>query len=408
MRNILLLLLSTLFTLTSSLFAFTLERGPYLTNPSTTSIAVNFVMKDATAKEYSIELSLKGKVVKSVKTTPYSVDSNKTLYYANLTNLIPNTTYSYVIVSSDKQRSKAITFTTFESGNKEYTVFVNSDIHNRSSMLSHMMNYGKKANAALYCLLGDNVGNSIDNPYKDIMGGFLTDVSRSTLGKYPIIILRGNHEIRGKKAHLWSNFFPNENNRTYYSLRLGNTFYLCLDTADADSERVRNQLYPVEREWIKQQLESDACKTATFRVAMIHYPTHAMNEKIVNLSSGQLLGNLLMSTDKEKRFHLMLAGHRHRYIRTDAGSEVFKVNSCVFKGSLPGKPGKDFPYTLVLLDSRGNEGVEYNFVLVKNTKDKLIVQSMDHRNNKLDEFSIAPDGKVTDLMKVAVFPAEKQ
>ena len=174
MRNILLLLLSTLFTLTSSLFAFTLERGPYLTNPSTTSIAVNFVMKDATAKEYSIELSLKGKVVKSVKTTPYSVDSNKTLYYANLTNLIPNTTYSYAIVSSDKQRSKAITFTTFESGNKEYTVFVNRDIHNRSSMLSHMMNYGKKANAALYCLLGDNVGNSIDNPYKDIMGGFLT------------------------------------------------------------------------------------------------------------------------------------------------------------------------------------------------------------------------------------------
>lgn len=241
------------------------------------------------------------------------------------------------------------------------------------------------------------------------MGKFyLTDVSRSTLGKYPIIILRGNHEIRGKKAHLWSNFFPNENNRTYYSLRLGNTFYLCLDTADADSERVRNQLYPVEREWIKQQLESDACKTATFRVAMIHYPTHAMNEKIVNLSSGQLLGNLLMSTDKEKRFHLMLAGHRHRYIRTDTGSEVFKVNSCVFKGSLPGKPGKDFPYTLVLLDGRGNEGVEYNFVLVKNTKDKLIVQSMDHRNNKLDEFSIAPDGKVTDLMKVAVFPAEKQ
>jgi hypothetical protein len=156
-------------------------------------------MKDATAKEYSIELSLKGKVVKSVKTTPYSVDSNKTLYYANLTNLITNTTYSYAIVSSDKQRSKAITFTTFESGNKEYTVFVNSDIHNRSSMLSHMMNYGKKANAALYCLLGDNVGNSIDNPYKDIMGGFLTDVSHSTLGKYPIIILRGNHEIRGKK-----------------------------------------------------------------------------------------------------------------------------------------------------------------------------------------------------------------
>ena len=61
---------------------------------------------------------------------------------------------------------------------------------------------------------------------------------------------------------------------------------------------------------------------------------------------------------------------------------------------------------VIVADGRGNGGVEYNFVLLKTGKDKLTVQSMGHRNNKIDEFTIDPDGKVTDLMKVAGFPAE--
>jgi len=401
------MLLSALAVSALSLAAFTPERGPWLTNPGHTSMAVNFVMKDAEAKEYTVEVAEQGKVVSTVKTQAFTVDADKKLYYAELTNLKPDTAYTYTLAAPDKSRSAVKSFTTAAAGDKEYTLFITSDTHNRSSMLAHMMRYGKRANAAFYVLLGDNVGNSIDeNPYRTIMGGFLTDLSRSSEGKYPIVVLRGNHDCRGKNVHVWGDFFPHPEKRTYYSLRLGNVFYLFLDCGDADTSKIRDAIYPAQREWIKKELESEACRTATFRVAMLHYPSHAMDEKIVNLTSGKLLGDLLKSTDPAKRFHLMFAGHRHRYVRTDAGSNVFKVNNSAFEGSLPGKPGKYFPYTLVLVDARGNGGVEYNFVLLKNSKDKLTVQSMDHRNNKIDEFTIAPDGKVTDLMKVAGFPAE--
>ena len=125
--------------------------------------------------------------------------------------------------------------------------------------------------------------------------------SRSAEGKYPMVVLRDNHECRGKNTHVWNNFFPAPENRTYYSARLGNTFYLFLDSADADNNKIRDAIYPVQREWIKKELESEACRTATFRVAMIHYSTHAMAEKIVNLTSGKLLGDLLKSTDPAKK-----------------------------------------------------------------------------------------------------------
>ncbi len=401
------MLLSALAVSALSLAAFTPERGPWLTNPGHTSMAVNFVMKDAEAKEYTVEVAEQGKVVNTVKTQAFNVDADKKLYYAEVAGLKPGTAYTYTLIAPDKSRSADRNFTTFSADDKGHTVFINSDIHNRSSFLAQMMKFGKKANSELFVLLGDQIGNRIDeNPYGTIMGGFLTDLSRSSEGKYPVVVLRGNHECRGKNTHVWNNFFPAPENRTYYSARLGNTFYLFLDSADADTNKIRDAIYPVQREWIKKELESEACRTATFRVAMIHYSTHAMAEKIVNLTSGKLLGDLLKSTDPAKRFHLMLSGHRHRYVRTDAGSSVFKVNNSAFEGSLPGKPGKDFPYTLVLLDGRGNGGVEYNFVLLKTGKDKLTVQSMDHRNNKIDEFTIDPDGKVTDLMKVAGFPAE--
>ena len=296
------MLLSALAVSALSLAAFTPERGPWLTNPGHTSMAVNFVMKDAEAKEYTVEVAEQGKVVNTVKTQAFNVDADKKLYYAEVAGLKPGTAYTYTLIAPDKSRSADRNFTTFSADDKEHTVFINSDIHNRSSFLAQMMKFGKKANSELFVLLGDQIGNRIDeNPYGTIMGGFLTDLSRSSEGKYPIVVLRGNHECRGKNTHVWNNFFPAPENRTYYSARLGNTFYLFLDSADADTNKIRDAIYPVQREWIKKELESEACRTATFRVAMIHYSTHAMAEKIVNLTSGKLLGDLLKSTDPAKK-----------------------------------------------------------------------------------------------------------
>ena len=103
----------------------------------------------------------------------------------------------------------------------------------------------------------------------------------------------------------------------------------------------------------------------------------------------------------------MLAGHRHRYIRTDAFSDKFKVNSSGFANvtaGLPGKPGKDHPYTLVIFDSFGHGGsADGNYILLKSSPERLLVQSLDEKNKKIDEFVITPDGKVTDLIPAKEF-----
>ena len=89
------MLLSALAVSALSLAAFTPERGPWLTNPGHTSMAVNFVMKDAEAKEYTVEVAEQGKVVNRVKTQAFNVDADKKLYYAEVAGLKPGTFLRY-------------------------------------------------------------------------------------------------------------------------------------------------------------------------------------------------------------------------------------------------------------------------------------------------------------------------
>ena len=129
-----------------------------------------------------------------------------------------------------------------------------------------------------------------------------------------------------------------------------------------------------------------------------------IKEKIEELVWNKMGLELLQSTDPAKRIHLMVSGHRHRYIRSDAGSPLFKVNSSRFGDNPSGKSAKDQPYTQVLLDARGNGGVEYCYAIMESTPEAIVFQAFDGQTLKpIDHFSITPDGKVKDLMEVPSF-----
>ena len=219
---------------------------------------------------------------------------------------------------------------------------------------------------------------------------------------------RGNHECRGRGTSTdnWFKVFRDSDggDRTWQSFRIGPVWYIVLDSADFDSDSQADKVYPRQKEWIAKELESEACKTATFRVVMVHIPNSCIDEKVEELIWDKMGGELLKSTDPAKRIHLMVSGHRHRYVRSDAGSPLFKVNSSRVGDNPSGKPNKDLPYTSVILDARTNGGVEYCYAIMEATADALVFQAFDGQTLKpIDHFSVAPDGKVKDLMEVPSF-----
>ena len=53
-----------------------------------------------------------------------------------------------------------------------------------------------------------------------------------TGGEIPVIISRGNHDLRGKCAEKLADYMPNENGNSFYSFRLGNLWGVLLDCGE--------------------------------------------------------------------------------------------------------------------------------------------------------------------------------
>ena len=53
-----------------------------------------------------------------------------------------------------------------------------------------------------------------------------------THGNIPVIFTRGNHDLRGKAAEILCDYMPTENGNTYYSVKLGNIWFLVLDCGE--------------------------------------------------------------------------------------------------------------------------------------------------------------------------------
>lgn len=53
-----------------------------------------------------------------------------------------------------------------------------------------------------------------------------------TGGEIPVIISRGNHDLRGKYAEKLADYMPNENGNSFYTFRLGNLWGILLDCGE--------------------------------------------------------------------------------------------------------------------------------------------------------------------------------
>lgn len=384
-----------------------MECEPYLRYINNQTAAVTFIMAAEKPTECYVEFSSPQRPQSRIKMQSQSVAPGKWVYNAEIKDLAAGSNCTYALVAANGDRSGEYKFSMPGRDQIEHTILLISDVHERSKVMGQMIRSGRKAGASLCVLLGDQVGRFEDDSYNTMMNGFLSELCKQAQGTLPVTVLRGNHDYYGKNHPIWHKFFPCENNRTYFSLRKGNVFYIFLDSGNAYQPEMCRRLFAHQRKWLEAELQSEACRTATFRVVVVHYPSHAIAESVAKVTPGPLLKGLLTGTDPDKRIHLMLSGHRHRYIRTDAFSNKFKVNSSGFSNKtpgLPGVPGKNYPYTLVIADSFNHGGsADFNYFLVNASADRLHVQSLDEKNRKIDEFTIAPDGKVTDMILVKEF-----
>ncbi|MDR3262233.1 MAG: metallophosphoesterase family protein [Tannerella sp.] len=253
----------------------------------------------------------------------YRIFSKEVLHYGGQERVLYGN-----IAASEVYGKKPLRFTTFDSSKPDVSFLVVNDIHGRVAdlkALSRNVGYGR---TDLVVFNGDMVSYMEDE--QQFFAGFMDESVNLFAGEVPVFYARGNHETRGKFNVDFSAYFPTRTGKLYYSFRLGPVHFIVLDSGedkpDSDIEYsglAQFDAYRAEQqEWLKNELQSEAFRSAKYRIVVIHIPpsetgwhgTIQVREKFL-----PILNNAGITA--------MFCGHEHRYkyMEPDARTHDFPI-----------------------------------------------------------------------------------
>ena len=153
-----------------------------------------------------------------------------------------------------------------------------------------------------------------------------------TGGEIPVIISRGNHDLRGKCAEKLADYMPNENGNRFYSFRLGNLWGVLLDCGEDKNDdhpeyggticchafRKRETAY-LERVIAnaKQEYLADGVE---HRVVISHVPFTQIIDPPFDIEQ-DLYGGWVKLLNENVKPELLLSGHMHQTYITKPNGE---------------------------------------------------------------------------------------
>ena len=259
--------------------------------------------------------------------------------------LQPGTTYRYRIMSkgvtayngsgnveymkpsgTDVHRGEAFKITTYKENYDKVTFDIFNDIHGKDSLFNLVLK-GARENRDFVFLNGDMTSNISKEEL--IAKMYLGSAAKSLNGSIPMFASRGNHELRGRDAIKWLDYFSTPTGAPYYSFSIGKFFFVvldaCEDKPDTDIEYsgiVASKPY-VERQarWLKEMLASEECKNAEVRIAFCHVPPETNGW----YGAAQMC-RLLVPPLNEAGIDAMFCGHIHRWRVAQPDGSISNAN----------------------------------------------------------------------------------
>ena len=200
--------------------------------------------------------------------------------------------------------------------NEHYDVVrfdVFNDIHGQDSLFNIILSNARE-NRDFVFLNGDMTHNISSADLIPKM--YLGTLANSLKGGLPLFVSRGNHELRGKDAIKWFDYFSTPTGTPYYSFSIGKFFFIvldaCEDKPDTDIEYsgiVASAPYLKRQEkWLKETLKSEECQNASVRIVFCHVPP-----EIKGWYGAAQLGERLVPHLNDADIDVMFCGHLHKW-----------------------------------------------------------------------------------------------
>ena len=260
-------------------------------------------------------------------------------------DLEPGTTYRYRVMSkgviayngsgdvqymkpsgTDDHKGEPFKITTFKKEYDELRFDIFNDIHGKDSLFRTIL-AGARDNRDFVFLNGDMTSNISSEDL--IAKMYLSSAANSLNGSVPLFASRGNHELRGKDAVKWLNYFSTPTDTPYYSFSIGDFFFIvldaCEDKPDSDIEYsgiVASSPY-VKRQskWLKQVLASEECRNAAARIVFCHVPPETKG-----WYGAVQMCEYLVKPLNEADIDAMFCGHIHRWRVAEPDGKISNAN----------------------------------------------------------------------------------
>lgn len=221
---------------------------------------------------------------KAQQTTNGMLNTHSKINCVSINGLKPNTQYFYRVFSKqilDFQpykmtfgeiiSSEIYSFATLNPEAEQVNWLVMNDIHDRPESFRDLMQLNNGKSYDFVFLNGDMFDYQTDE--NQIVKHLLNPCSLFSTTK-PFMLVRGNHETRGKFSRNLCDYYYNYDNKEYYSFKMGPVFTMVLDTGEdkKDSHPVYGGAIDFDKYreeqavWLEEQMKTKAFKKAAFRV----------------------------------------------------------------------------------------------------------------------------------------------
>ena len=325
------------------------------------------------------------------------------LHRVTLKDLQPGSAYEYCIIMRDpKNPGREIVdknvgrFIVPDEKNSNYSFLFVADMQFNPQMqreyLTKLFRHADAVSCDFIVYGGDMCDFFIPETYEQVLLDVLPP------GK-PLVMLRGNHELRGKAAGKYMEYFAVNDFRSYGMFRWGDTAFLLLDTMGKSEPKrpgkneralILPELIEEHKQFVRDCVKSPRWQQAKRRIVMAHAApnSHDLNEQITLLAQ-ELTDEFFEGSEPVSLINMYLTGHTHKYSRSIPGS-----NRIASYNRLPWKVKSPVTYRYPVITTGGpdpKEPVNCTLFRIDASSDKLalkvigidgrIIENIEYYNN---------------------------
>lgn len=249
-------------------------------------------------------------------------------------DLKPGLTYYYRVVTESFNHKKpqvekgaVRTFTTLDASKKTNLFSVWNDTHKNAAVIKGLQEITPKSDFLLW-------NGDISNDWHkegEVAASLLAPEGVDFTKDHPLVILRGNHDLRGVYAHQFEDVAATPNGLPWFAFRSGPIAAICMDTGEdkadehpylfgrVDCEPMRK----VQAEWLAKVIEDPAIKDAPYKILFCHIPLICDKEgmKNKNYPYNEKTRDLWHDSLVKWGAQVVISGHTHRPYVVEANEE---------------------------------------------------------------------------------------